>query len=61
MGAAATLGEFPLRGRLGWKEGVRELVVAGTPYIIAYEAAADIVWIDSVRHGAQDWPPAESV
>lgn len=31
-----SLKRFPNRGRIGHKEGTRELIVAPTPYIIVY-------------------------
>ena len=59
LAAAAALEKLPHRGRAGRIDGTRELVVAGTPYMLIYEVAADHVWIIRVHHGAQDWPPGE--
>jgi plasmid stabilization system protein ParE len=53
--AADSLATFPDRGRLGRAAGTRELV-AVWPYIIVYEfdAAASLVRILRIWHGAQD-------
>jgi toxin ParE1/3/4 len=53
------LDQMPERGRPGELAGTRELVLAGTPYILVYEIEASIVQILRVRHAAQDWPPRE--
>jgi len=50
------LTDNPFAGRRGEIEGTRELVVTGTPYIVAYrvtEAQIDILF---VQHGAREWP-----
>ena len=57
------LAQFPEIGRPGRIEGMRELVIPGTPYIAAYRIADDTVRILRVLHGAQQWPdgmPEES-
>jgi toxin ParE1/3/4 len=46
----------PLAGRQGRVQGTRELVVAGTPYIIAYRIRQDEIQILAVLHGARRWP-----
>ncbi|MGH6754913.1 MAG: type II toxin-antitoxin system RelE/ParE family toxin [Bradyrhizobium sp.] len=46
----------PFIGRAGEIKGTRELVIPGTPYIVAYrvgEAQIDILF---VQHGAREWP-----
>lgn len=48
--------DFPRRGRPGRIVGTRELVVARTPYIVAYRAADDTVLMLRILHGAQRWP-----
>jgi len=52
--AIASLSSMPHRGRVGWEEGTRELVVAGLPYIVIYRIKADAVEILRIYHGAQD-------
>jgi addiction module RelE/StbE family toxin len=53
---ALDLVNFPERGRPGRITGTRELVVSGTPYIIAYKVAANGVRILRLLHGARRWP-----
>jgi plasmid stabilization system protein ParE len=36
--------------------GTRELVVVGTPYIVAYRVSDLHVEILTIQHGAQLWP-----
>lgn len=55
---AARLKNLPEIGRLGRRQGTRELVVTGTPYVIMYELAEDRVEILRVMHGARRWPRA---
>jgi plasmid stabilization system protein ParE len=43
-------------GRSGRVAGTRELVIAGTPYLVAYRVEAKAVVILAVIHGAQRWP-----
>lgn len=51
------LRQFPERGRPGIVPGTRELVVHRTSYIAIYEIRGDLVFVLSVIHGAQQWPP----
>jgi toxin ParE1/3/4 len=51
--ATALLGRFPHLGRPGQRPGTRELVVAGTPYIIEYRLLARSVEILDVRHSGR--------
>ena len=46
----------PLMGRAGRIENTRELVVAGTPYVVAYRITPAGVQVLRVVHGAKDWP-----
>jgi len=46
----------PSMGRPGRVDGTRELVIAGTPYLVAYPVEAKAVVILAVIHGAQRWP-----
>jgi toxin ParE1/3/4 len=50
------LAEFPELGRSGRVKGTRELVIARTPYIAAYQVKDAAVIILAVLHGAQQWP-----
>lgn len=43
----------PYLGRIGSEPGVRELVVAGTPYIVLYRVRGNHVTISTIWHGAQ--------
>jgi toxin ParE1/3/4 len=54
--AVDMLTRHPLAGREGRVQGTRELVVAGTPYVIAYRIRQDEIQIFAVLHGAQRWP-----
>jgi len=54
--AASILERFPTAGRAGRVEGTRELVVVGTPYILAYAIRRDLIAILAVVHGARVWP-----
>ncbi|MGD9740726.1 MAG: type II toxin-antitoxin system RelE/ParE family toxin [Bauldia sp.] len=50
------LEDFPSIGRVGRAPGTRELVVAGTPFVIAYRSAQGRITILRVLHGARSWP-----
>jgi len=50
--AVEKLNYFPNLGRPG-REGSRELVVSGTPFIVVYRLQGDEVRIGTVLHGAQ--------
>lgn len=59
--AVARLGEYPQVGRPGRKQGTRELVVPGTPFIVVYRIKEQdigqvVVQVISFLHGAQRWP-----
>ena len=56
VGATRRLIDFPASGRVGWIAGTRELVINGTPYIVAYTVAETTIRILRVQHGAQEWP-----
>jgi toxin ParE1/3/4 len=47
---------FPRKGRVGRVFGTRELVVTGTPYIVACRLQATAIQILSILHGARRWP-----
>ena len=50
----------PALGRSGRVPGTRELVIPGTPYIVAYtvDSRRDVVQVLAVIHGARLWPAA---
>ena len=56
LAAASLLAEQPGLGRPGRVGGTRELVVPGTPYLVAYRLRADRLEIIAVFHGRQKWP-----
>ncbi len=54
----ADLADHPEIGRVGLHvPATRELVIAGTSYIVVYEITDEDVNVLRVRHGAQRWPP----
>ena len=48
--------DYPESGRIGRVDGTRELVVAQTSYVAAYQISDDAVRILRVIHGARSWP-----
>jgi toxin ParE1/3/4 len=54
--AGDALDALPHRGRPGRVPGTRELLVPGTPYLLAYSAEASRTVILAVKHEAQEWP-----
>jgi len=54
--AVERLAYFPLLGRVGRISGTRELIVPGTPYIVAYRVRDEAVEILRVLHTARKWP-----
>jgi toxin ParE1/3/4 len=54
--APAALLTFPYRGRVGKKEGTRELVLASLPYVVVYQVSGEVIHIVRILHGAQKWP-----
>jgi toxin ParE1/3/4 len=54
--APATLLSFPYVGRLGKKQGTRELVLAPLPYLMVYRISGEVIHIARILHGAQKWP-----
>lgn len=46
----------PHIGRPGRVSGTRELVIAGSPFVVPYRVKADRVEILRVYHGARKWP-----
>jgi toxin ParE1/3/4 len=56
MDQVDVLGDHPHIGRAGRVETTRELVVTGTPYIVAYTVSDEGVEVLAVLHGARRWP-----
>ena len=54
--AVQMLADHPYAGRAGRVPGTRELVIAGTPFIIPYRVAKNTIQILRVLHGKQKWP-----
>lgn len=50
------LEQYPNIGRHGRIEDTRELIIAGTPFIVFYRLDRDQVFILSVIHGSRKWP-----
>ena len=51
-----TLTDFPELGRRGRKEGTRELIMIGLPYLAIYRQQGEAIEILRILHGAQVWP-----
>lgn len=56
MDAARRLADHPESGRAGRVAGTRELVVAGTPFVVPYRVREGRVEVLAVFHGARRWP-----
>lgn len=54
--AVTHLSDHPELGRPGRVAGTRELVVAGTPYLLPYRVKDNSLQILRVLHGARRWP-----
>lgn len=52
----AILASHPGLGRDGRVEGTRELIVAGTPFIVPYREKSDRIEVLAVMHGVRRWP-----
>jgi addiction module RelE/StbE family toxin len=50
------LADHPHIGRPGRIAGTRELVVAGTPFVVPYRVRDEAVEVLSVFHGKRKWP-----
>jgi toxin ParE1/3/4 len=55
---AVLLQNNPHMGRTGRVDGTRELVIAGTEYILPYRVKDNQIQILAVFHGARQWPKA---
>ena len=56
LGAAERLASYPSMGRRGRIEGTRELLIPGTPFIVAYRIRRDDLQILAVMHTSRKWP-----
>ncbi|NVN93610.1 MAG: type II toxin-antitoxin system RelE/ParE family toxin [Desulfuromonadales bacterium] len=56
IAAVEQLDAFPGIGRPGRVQGTKELVVAGTPYIVPYRKKGERIEILRVYHEARLWP-----
>lgn len=56
---ARLLSANPFIGRIGEIKGTRELVITGTPYIVAYRVKVTQIDILFVQHGAREWPEGD--
>jgi toxin ParE1/3/4 len=56
--AVSGLSQFPDRGRLGRVAGTRELVISGSPFIVAYRISNGHVDVLAILHGSRQWPSA---
>ena len=56
VSAADQLNRNPHLGRPGRSPGIRELIIAGTPYILPYRIQGDRLKILAVFHAARKWP-----
>jgi len=54
--AVQLLSMNPALGKAGRVAKTRELVVAGTPYIVIYRAKGNHLEILRIFHGARQWP-----
>jgi toxin ParE1/3/4 len=50
------LASHPRAGKAGRVAGTRELVIRGTPFIVAYRVVGNEAQILAVMHAARKWP-----
>lgn len=55
------LADFPHRGRPGRRDGTRELVIRGLPYVVVYTVGSARIAILRILHTAQEWPPSSKI
>lgn len=55
-GTVTKLTQNPHMGRAGRLHGTRELIISGTPYLVAYRISGDRIDILRVIHGKRKWP-----
>ncbi|MGA2744217.1 MAG: type II toxin-antitoxin system RelE/ParE family toxin [Candidatus Sulfotelmatobacter sp.] len=56
ISAVERLERFPQMGRPGRVDRSRELVVTGTPFVLAYRLKGESIQVLAVLHGARKWP-----
>lgn len=56
LSAIEALEQHPQMGRSGRVPRTRELVVTGTPFVVAYRVRKGRIEILAVLHGARRWP-----
>ena len=49
--------EQPEIGRPGRKQGTRERVINGTPFVVVYRIKGQRIELLRLLHGSQQWPP----
>jgi len=54
--AVKQLSLHPRLGRQGRVKNTRELIIVGTPYIVAYRIAGETIQVLAVLHGSRKWP-----
>ena len=54
--AASHLNQHPNLGRPGRVEGIRELAVKGTRFLLGYTVAGDRIVVLAVYHSSRRWP-----
>jgi toxin ParE1/3/4 len=54
--AVEMLEQYPQIGRIGRVKGTRELVIAATPFVVAYRLRRSRIDVLAVFHGARKWP-----
>ncbi|WP_417815696.1 type II toxin-antitoxin system RelE/ParE family toxin [Thalassospira alkalitolerans] len=55
-GCVSQLAIHPFMGRDGRVKNTRELIVGGTPYLIAYQIDGSVITVLAVMHAARRWP-----
>lgn len=56
LSAIEALERHPDLGRPGRVSGTRELVITGTPLIVAYRLRRNEIQVLAILHGARKWP-----
>jgi len=54
--AVSHLSSHPRAGREGRVRNTRELVIPGTPYVVAYRITRNAIEVLAVVHGKRRWP-----